>query len=77
MSTRKSMTFPIIIAFIFIVIIVYLFANLKQSVVTCEKTKTFDAGIKLSEELVVTTDGKKINNMFIQKTIILPEKFDD
>ncbi len=77
MSSRKSMTFPIIITFVFIVIIVYLFANLKQSQVTCEKTKSFDQDIRVKEELVAGTDGKKINSINLTKTIILPEKFSD
>lgn len=77
MATRKSMTFPIIITFIFLIIIVYLFATLKQSTVTCDKTNSYDGNIRLKENLVVKTDGKKINSMFVQKTIILPEKFAD
>lgn len=77
MATRKSMTFPIIITFIILVIIVYLFATLKQSTVTCEKVKSFDGDIRLKENLVVTTDGKKINSMYVEKTIILPGKYAD
>ena len=71
MSSRKSKTFPVIITFIFIVIIVYLFANLKQSQVTCEKTKSFDQDIRIKEELVAGTDGKKVNSISLKKTIIL------
>ena len=37
MNTRKSMTFPIVIAFIIIAIIVYLFATIKQSEISCSK----------------------------------------
>ena len=33
MATRKSMTLPVVLAFIFIMIIVYLFATIKQTVV--------------------------------------------
>lgn len=77
MSSRKSKTFPVIITFIFIVIIVYLFANLKQSQVTCEKTKSFDQDIRIKEELVAGTDGKKVNSINLKKTIILPEKYAD
>lgn len=75
MNTRKNMKVPIIIAFIFIVIIVYLFANLKQSEVSCERTKTFDGDIRLTERLIAVTDGKEINSMTLTKTIILPPKY--
>lgn len=75
MNTRKNMKFPIIIAFIFIVIIVYLFANIKQSEVSCERTKTFDGDVRLTEKLLVVTDGKEINSMSLTKTIVLPEKY--
>ena len=39
MATRKSKTLPIIITLIIILIIVYLFATIKQSQVTCERNK--------------------------------------
>ena len=77
MTTRKSMTFPIIMAFIFIVIIVYLFANIKQSQITCSKTKTFDSNMKIIENLISYTDGKKITGLELTKTIIVPDKFAD
>ena len=75
MSTRKSMTFPIILALIFIMIVIYLFATIQQSQVTCQKTKTFDGDIRLIEDIVAVTDGKEIDSMSIVKTIILPEKY--
>lgn len=75
MSTRKNMTFPIILAFIIIAIIVYLFATIKQSEISCDKTKTFDDNVRLTERLVVVTDGKEINSMKLTKTIILPDKY--
>ena len=77
MTTRKSMTLPIIIAFIFIVIIVYLFANIKQSQITCSKTKSFDSNMKIVENLISYTDGKKITGLELTKTISLPNKFSD
>ena len=49
MTTRKSMKLPVLITFIFICIIVYLFMNIKQTVVVCEKTTIFDSDIKLVE----------------------------
>lgn len=75
MGTRKSMTLPIIITFIIIGVIVYLFATIKQTEVVCEKTYTYDSNIFLKEHVVATIDGKKIDKLDIQKTIILPEKY--
>lgn len=77
MNTRKSMTLPIIITLIVISIIVYFFASIKQSKVTCEKVTTFDGDIKLIEELVGFIDGKSVNSIELTKTIILPEKYSD
>ena len=75
MTTRKSKTLPIVIAFIFLIIIVYLFATIKQSHVTCDKKRTFDSNIQLLEHIDTTLDGKKITDMKVTKTIILPEKY--
>lgn len=75
MSTRKSMKLPVIITLIMIVIIIYLFATLKQSQVVCEKTRTFDSNIRLEEKIVTMLDGKKINSMYVEKKIFLPEKY--
>ena len=75
MSTRKSMTLPIVLTFIIIVIIVYLFVNIKQSEISCNRTKTFDGDIRLTEKLLVVTDGKEINSMKLTKTIVLPDKY--
>ena len=63
MNTRKNMTFPIVLTFLIIAIIVYLFTTIEQSKVTCEKTKTYDNNIKLVEKLVAITDGKEIDSM--------------
>ena len=77
MSTRKSMTLPIVVTFIMIIIIIYLFTSIKQSEITCEKTRTFDSDVKLYEEVISTTDGKKIKSMNITKVITSPEKYAD
>jgi len=77
MSTRKSMTFPIAITFLFIVIMVYLIANIKQTEVVCEQTKVFDGDVRLKEIVTTTLDGKKITNLSVGKTIILPNKYAD
>ncbi len=75
MTTRKSMKLPIVITFLFICIIVYLFMNIKQTVVVCEKVKTFDSDIKLTETLTVNLDGKKITSMNVTKDVVIPDKF--
>lgn len=75
MSTRKSMTFPIIIALIFIVIIISLFASIKQTEVICSNSTSFDSGIKLVEQVVAEIDGKKISRLHVTKTIYLSEKY--
>lgn len=75
MSTRKSMTLPVIITLIMIVIIIYLFATIKQSQVVCEKVRMFDSDIRLEERIVSTLDGKSIKGISVTKTIILPDKY--
>ena len=75
MNTRKSMKLPIVITFIFICIIVYLFMNIKQSVVECNKTTVFDSNIQFSETVTAKIDGKKISSLTVYKKVVLPDKF--
>lgn len=75
MGTRKSLTLPIIITLVVIGVIVYLFASIKQTVVTCEKEFKFDSDVYLKETAVITLDKKKISKISVNKTIILPEKY--
>lgn len=77
MSTRKSMTFPIILTFIIIVIIVYLFVTIKQTEVVCSKNHLYDGDIQLTEEIHTMLDGKRITGMQLTKTFVLPKKFAD
>ncbi len=77
MTTRKSMTFPIIITFIIIAIIVYLFTTIKQTEIVCSKTYSFDSNIRLQEDVTTTLDGKKITSISVVKTILLPEDYAD
>jgi hypothetical protein len=74
MVTRKSMKLPIVITFIFICIIVYLFMNIKQYVVVCEKTTSYDADIKLVETVTSNLDGKKITALNVVKKVTVPSK---
>ena len=75
MSTRKSMKLPIIITFLFICIITYLFMNIKQSVVVCEKITTYDSDIKLIETVVSNMDGKKIVSLNVVKEVTIPDNY--
>ena len=75
MSTRKGIRFPIVLTFIIIAIVVYLFATIKQTYVTCDKNRSFDSDIGVSEHVVTSLDGKKITGISITKTIKLPEKY--
>ena len=77
MGTRKSMTLPFFITFLFLVIIVYLFTSIKQTEVVCEKTRTFDSDVRLKEVITTMIDGKKITSMTVTKSIVLPEKYAD
>ena len=77
MSTRKSMTFPVVITFIIILIIVYLFATIKQTEVICNRVQSFDKDIKVSEDINAIIDGKKINGITVVKTIVLPSAYAD
>lgn len=75
MGTKKSMRLPVIITFIIICIIIYLFTNIKQSKITCEKKFSFDSDIKLYEDVDIILDNKKISNISLRKNIVLPEKY--
>ena len=75
MNTRKNLTFPVVLVFLFIIIIVYLFSSIKQTTITCEKTRIFDSDIKVEETVVSKIDGKRIIELNVTKTIYLPEKY--
>ena len=75
MNTRKSMKLPIVITFLFMFIIVYLFMNIKQTVVVCEKETTFDSDIRLVETVTANIDGKKITSLTVTKKVTVPEKY--
>ena len=77
MSTRKSMTLPVILTFIVISIMVFLFVNFKQTEIVCEKSTSYDLDTKVIEDVIVTLDGKSIINMNITKKIVLPDKYNN
>lgn len=75
MSTRKSMKLPIVITFLFICIIVYLFMNIKQTVIVCEKDTSFDSDIHLKETVTVNLDNKTISSLDVVKKVTLPDMY--
>ena len=75
MNTKKSIKLPIVITLIMIIIIIYLFATIKQTQVTCEKNNVMDSDIRLNEKVVSLLDGKSIKKIIVTKKIVLPEKF--
>lgn len=75
MVTNKSKVLPIIITVSLIVIIIYLFATVKQPLIVCDRNIKDDLGITISESLETTIDGNKIEKMVLTKTIILPEDY--
>lgn len=77
MKRGKNRVLPMVIAVLVILIIIYLFATVKQPLVVCERKVTDDLGITITEELEVTINGSKIDKMILVKTIKLPEKYLD
>lgn len=75
MVVKKGRIFPIIITLLLIIIIIYLFATIKQPYVECSKEVTNELGIQVLENIQITLDGNKIASMDIKKTIILPEEY--
>lgn len=75
MILKKGRVFPIMLTILLIVIIIYLFATIKQPYVVCTKTTTNNLGIEVSEQLQTILDGSKIKKMDVTKTIILPEEY--
>ena len=75
MTRKKGKVFPMIITIILIVIIIYLFATIKQPYVECDKKVTNDLGIQILENVKVNLDSNSIDKMEVTKTIILPEKY--
>ncbi len=71
----KNRILPIILTLLILIIIVYLFINIKQPLVECEKTTTTNALVSIKETLLTTFSGNKITKMELTKTITLPEKY--
>jgi len=74
MSTRKSMKLPVVITFIIIVVIIGMFATIKQKQIVCDKSRLFD-DFKVNESVSLMLDGKGIREIKVSKTIVIPERF--
>lgn len=72
---KKNMIIPSIVTFLMLVVIIYLFASIKQPYVECSKRTTDSLGIVVNENLVITLSNNKISKMHITKKIILPDKY--
>lgn len=75
MNTKKS-RLPVILTFIVICIIIYLFMNIKQTEIVCEKDFLFDSNIELYESVNIKLDSKKIVGIDLDKRITLPDGID-
>lgn len=71
----KNRTIPIVLTLIILMIIIYLFVNIKQPLVECNNTYTDDFDITIKENLKTSFSGNKIATMKLEKIIILPEKY--
>lgn len=75
MTLKRSRVFPMILTITLIVIIIYLFATIKQPYVVCTKSTMNNLGIEVDENIEVRLDGQGIKKMDLTKTIILPQSF--
>ena len=77
MKSNKNKLFPIIITILIIVVIIYLFATVKQPLIVCEKKVNDDVGVTVLERLETSINGNKIDKITLTKTITLDEKYLD
>ena len=75
MTLRRGRAFPIILTILLIIIIIYLFANIKQPYVVCTKETTNDLGIEINENIQVTLDGNKIQKMDLNQAFLAQKHF--
>lgn len=75
MVAKKSKMFPMIITIILIIIIIYLFATIKQPYIKCSKQINNELGIVIEEDIKVKLDSNTIRQMELTKNIILPENY--
>lgn len=71
----KNKTFPTIMTILIIIIIIYLFATIKQPDIKCNNSITDNLGISIKEEINSKLEGNKLQKIELKKEIILPENY--
>lgn len=72
---KKKKLIPTIITVLILVVIIYLFATVKQPYVECSKRTINSLGITVDEGLIVELDSNEIDRMILTKKIILPDTY--
>ena len=72
---KKGKVLPIIFTIIFIVIVISLFVNVKQTVVTCQSTGIDSLGVKYSDKIITTFDNNKIGDIDLLRNFVIPDKY--
>ena len=75
MLKDKSRFMPILITIIILIIVIYLFANIEQTTVKCSRRVTDELGITIVERINSILDNKKIDELQLTKTILLPDTY--
>lgn len=74
MSDKNKMS-PIIMTVLIIIIIIYLFATIKQPDIKCSNSINDNLGINIKEEISSKLEGNKLQKIELKKEIILPENY--
>lgn len=72
---NRSKIFPIVLTLLILIIIIYLFVNIKQPYIECFNTVTDSYGIKIKENLKVNMDSRMITKINLEKAIMLPDEY--
>lgn len=60
---------------VLVLIIIYLFINVKQPFIECDKKTTDSVGVTIVESLLAELDNNKIGKMRVTKKFIIPDKY--
>ncbi len=75
MTKKKNMVVPSIITLLILMVLIYLFASVKQPYLECSKKVTDQYGNTINEDLIVELNNNKISKMSLTKKITLNEKY--
>lgn len=75
MKKLKNKFIPTLITVLILVVIIYLFASVKQPYIECSRKIKDNLGMIVDEELVVILDNNKIDKMTLTKRITLADKY--